>query len=68
MTIGRLLHLQPTESQYEILQRADHLFASRAGRYYAAQLTPEQVTILTRGVELKPIPANFIVHEDSSFL
>lgn len=45
---------QPTESQFEILQRADRLFSGeRCGRYYGGQLSAEEVKALTDGVELR---------------
>ncbi len=42
---------QPTESQYELLQRADRILP--CGRYFGGQLSAEQVEALTHGVELR---------------
>ena len=55
MTLRDLLRpagkFQPTESQYELLQRADRLLP--CGRYFGGQLSEEQVQALTKGVELR---------------
>jgi hypothetical protein len=51
MTIGQLLHHQPTTSQYEIMQRADRMFP--VGRYFGGVLTEGEITQLTYKVELR---------------
>lgn len=55
MTLRDLLRpggiFQPTETQYELLQRADRLLP--CGRYFGGQLQAEQVEALTKGVELR---------------
>lgn len=55
MTLRDLLRpggiFQPTESQYELLQRADRLLLG--GRYFGGQLNSGQVIALTQGVELR---------------
>jgi hypothetical protein len=54
MTIRELLRRQPTESQYEILQRADRIFkGQRGGRFFGGQLSASELTDLTHGVELR---------------
>ncbi len=57
MTIDDLLKRTHTEMKYEILARADRLFASRfsdgKGRYWMGQLTAEEVEILSKGVEFR---------------
>lgn len=52
VTIRDLIWSQPTESQYEILQRADRI-GLPAGRYYMGQLHGWQVRSLTDSVEIK---------------
>lgn len=52
MTIGDLLHSQPTVSQYDMLARADRSWFP-AGRYYGGQLELFEVRYLTDGVELR---------------
>lgn len=45
---------QPTESQFEILQRADRLFdGARCGRFFGGRLSTEEVKVLTDNVELR---------------
>lgn len=55
MTLRDLLRpgglFQPTETQYELLQRADRLLP--CGRYFGGQLNSGQVIALTQGVELR---------------
>lgn len=52
-TVTWLLHRQPTESKYEILQRADRIFAGKCGRYYMGPISRDEVRRLTEKVELR---------------
>ncbi len=46
ITIRDILRARPAERQYDILQRADHLFQDRCGRYYGGILTNQEIDIL----------------------
>jgi hypothetical protein len=61
MTLRDLVRGQTTETQYELFQRADRMFADRfvpvlpayGGRHFGGQLTEEQVAGLTARLRLR---------------
>lgn len=57
VTITELVRLPgiPSTSKLEVLQRADRVFAQRAGRYCGSRLTLDEVEQLVTGVEMSPL-------------